>query len=88
VIEVLHDVASQSDEAPGTIALAWLIHRGMTPIFGATKMAHIEQAAKALNCTLDDEVVARLTEAYVPMLPVEMPYTAKNQAQTSELSDE
>jgi aryl-alcohol dehydrogenase-like predicted oxidoreductase len=87
VIEVLHEVASQSDEAPSTIALAWLIHKGMTPIFGATKPAHIEQAAKAANCVLDDEVMERLNTAYVPVLPVELPYTAKNQAKTSELSD-
>ncbi len=48
------------------MALAWLLHRrGVTaPIVGATKLAHVEDAAVACALTLSAEELARLEEPY------------------------
>ncbi len=87
MIEILSDIAKQEGEAPATIALSWLVKKGMVPIFGATKKIHIEQAARAADHFLGDDVIAKLDAAYIPVPPVELPYTAKNQIKTSELTE-
>lgn len=49
------------------IALAWHWARGMTsPIIGATKAAHLDDAADALDVKLTREDVAYLEEPYAP----------------------
>ena len=50
------------------IALAWLLHRpGVTsPIIGASKTPHLEQAVAALDIALTDEDMAFLEEPYQP----------------------
>jgi aryl-alcohol dehydrogenase-like predicted oxidoreductase len=50
------------------IALAWLLQKeGVTsPIVGATKMEHLEDAVGALGVTLSKEEVATLEAPYVP----------------------
>lgn len=50
------------------VALAWLISRpGVTaPIVGATKMAHLDAAIRALDLALTDEEVATLEAPYRP----------------------
>ena len=50
------------------VALAWLLHQpGVTaPIVGASKMAHLEDAVKAVQIKLSDEELRALAEPYEP----------------------
>lgn len=50
------------------VALAWLLQKETvtSPIIGATKISHLEDAEGALNIKLTDEDVAYLEEPYVP----------------------
>lgn len=48
------------------VSLAWLLTKSTLPIVGATKLHHIEGAAKAVNLELSTEETAYLEEAYVP----------------------
>ena len=61
-------LANERGVAPAQIALAWMLHRpGITsPIIGASKMPHLEQAVEALEITLTIEEIARLEEPYQP----------------------
>ena len=46
--------------------MAWLLTKVAAPIVGATKLHHIEGAAKAVELTLTPEETAYLEEPYVP----------------------
>ena len=48
------------------ISLAWLLTKVTAPVVGATKLRHVEGAAKAVNLTLSDGELAYLEEPYVP----------------------
>ena len=48
------------------IALAWLLTKSTSPVVGATKLSHVEGAAKAVDLKLTDEEIAYLEELYVP----------------------
>ena len=50
------------------VALAWLLQKpGMTsPIVGATKMHHLDDAIAAANVKLSSDEVRALEEGYVP----------------------
>jgi len=50
------------------VALAWLLRKpGVTsPIVGATKLGHLEDALAAAEVMLSDDEVARLEEPYRP----------------------
>ena len=48
------------------ISLAWLLQKVTAPVVGATKLHHIEGAAKAVELRLTPEETAYLEEPYVP----------------------
>ena len=48
------------------VSLAWLLTKVTAPVVGATKLHHIEGAAKAVELTLTPEEITYLEEAYVP----------------------
>ena len=48
------------------ISLAWLLTRVTAPVVGATKLHHIEEAAKAVDLALTVEECAYLEELYTP----------------------
>lgn len=48
------------------ISLAWLLTKVTAPIVGATKLRHVEGAAKAADLTLTAEECAYLEELYTP----------------------
>ena len=48
------------------VGLAWLITKVTSSVVGATKMHHIEGAAKAVDLELTPEETAYLEEPYVP----------------------
>jgi 1-deoxyxylulose-5-phosphate synthase len=65
VEEALEELAKEKDAKPSQIALAWLLHKGVTaPIIGATKIEHVEDAAGALELKLSTDDVKRLEEKY------------------------
>ncbi len=68
VVDRLGEVADARGLPLAQLALAWLLGKpGVTsPIVGATKPHHLEDAVAALSIKLTPEEVARLEEPYVP----------------------
>lgn len=48
------------------VALAWLLSKTTSPIVGATKIKHIEDAVAAVGVTLTEEEIRYLEEPYQP----------------------
>jgi aryl-alcohol dehydrogenase-like predicted oxidoreductase len=67
VLEEVVGVAKEKDVTPSQIALAWLLHKGVTaPIVGATRLQHIEEAVEALSVHLSSDDIRRLEAPYKP----------------------
>jgi aryl-alcohol dehydrogenase (NADP+) len=68
VAERVADMVRERGVSGSQIALAWLLNKPhiTSPIIGATKMDHLEQAIAALDIKLSDEEVKRLEEPYKP----------------------
>jgi aryl-alcohol dehydrogenase (NADP+) len=67
IVEEVVAVAKEKGVRPAQIALAWLLHKGVTaPIVGATKVEHIEDAVAAIDVKLDTSEVERLEAKYKP----------------------
>jgi len=68
IIDRVGEVASRRGVNRATVALAWMLHKpGITsPIIGASKPHHLEDAAAALSLKLAPEEIASLEEPYVP----------------------
>jgi aryl-alcohol dehydrogenase (NADP+) len=67
VVEAVVSVAREKGVSPAQIAIAWLLHRGITaPIIGATKLEHIEEAVAALEIKLDSDDMKRIEGPYKP----------------------
>jgi aryl-alcohol dehydrogenase-like predicted oxidoreductase len=68
VIDRVQDVARARGVPAAQIAMAWLLRKPVitSPIVGATKSHHLEDAVAALSVNLSDEEVARLDEPYQP----------------------
>lgn len=68
VVNALGQVAEQRGISRAQVAMAWLLSRpGVTsPIVGATKKHHLEDAAAALNVHLTKEETSTLEAPYIP----------------------
>ena len=67
VVDTVVAVAKEKNVSPAQVALAWLLHKGVTaPIVGATKIEHIDEAVEALNIRLTAEDLTRLEAGYKP----------------------
>ena len=68
VVDRVVAFAQRKGVTPAQIALAWLLHKpGVTsPIIGATRMHHLEEAVAAVAIELTDEEIAQLEEPYRP----------------------
>ncbi|HEX5837227.1 MAG TPA: aldo/keto reductase, partial [Anaerolineales bacterium] len=68
VAECVADVAKERGVTGSQIALAWILHKPYvhSPIIGATKMDHLDQAITALDIQLSDEEIRKLEEPYKP----------------------
>ena len=66
MLAALRTVADARGDSAAEVALAWLLSRpGMTaPIIGATKMAHLDTAIRALDVKLTMEEAAALEAPY------------------------
>jgi aryl-alcohol dehydrogenase-like predicted oxidoreductase len=68
VIDAVGEVAERRGVSRAQVAAAWVMrHPAVTaPIVGATKLAHLDEAAAALDVALTDEDVDALEADYVP----------------------
>jgi aryl-alcohol dehydrogenase-like predicted oxidoreductase len=68
VVERLSAIAEKRGVQNAQVALAWVLAKpGMTsPIVGASKMAHLDQALAALEIHLDESEIKALEEPYEP----------------------
>ena len=66
VIGRVAELAAKHGVSMTEISLAWLLTKVTAPVVGATKLHHIEGAAKAVDLVLSEEENAYLEEPYVP----------------------
>ena len=68
VLQRVTKLATELGHAPAQIALAWILRRPgiVSPILGATKMNHLDDAVNALEIILTDDHMHFLEELYQP----------------------
>ena len=66
IIERVAELAEKRGVSMTEVSLAWLLAKVTFPVVGATKLHHIEGAAKAVELALTQEEIAYLEEPYVP----------------------
>ncbi len=68
IVDAVIEVAAQRGVAPARVALAWVLANPAvtSPIVGATKPHHLDDAVAAVDLHLDPEETARLEAAYRP----------------------
>ena len=66
IIRRVAELADRHGVTMTEVSLAWLLTRVTSPVVGATKLHHIEGAAKAVDLELAPEEIAYLEEPYVP----------------------
>ena len=66
IIARVAELADQHGVTMTEISLAWLLTKAAAPVVGATKLHHIEGAAKAVGLELTAEETAYLEEPYIP----------------------
>ena len=68
VVQQVEDVAKKRGVPQAQVALAWMLQKPFitSPIIGATKPQHLEDAVAALSLKLTPEEIAALEQPYVP----------------------
>ena len=68
IVERVARVASERGVPRAQVALAWLLSKSVitSPIVGATKMHHIDDAVAATSLGLTAEEISLLEEPYAP----------------------
>ena len=66
IIGRVAEVADGRGVSMTEVALAWLLTKVTSPVVGATKLHHVEGAAKAVDLALTDEEITLLEAPYVP----------------------
>ena len=66
IIDRVVQLAERRGVSMTEVSLAWLLTKVTAPVVGATKLHHIEGAAKAVELTLTPEEIAYLEEPYIP----------------------
>ena len=66
VVERVAEIAQKKNMTRIQVALGWLLSKTTSPVVGATKISHIEDAIKAISVELTDEEKQYLEEPYVP----------------------
>jgi aryl-alcohol dehydrogenase-like predicted oxidoreductase len=67
VLEALEAVANEKAVTTAQVAIAWLLHKGVTaPIVGCSKVEHVEDAVGALEVKLNTSDMERLEAKYKP----------------------
>lgn len=81
IIERVMELAERHGVSMTEVSLAWLLAKVTSPVVGATKLHHIEGAAKAVDLVLTEDEFAYLEEPYVPHALVGV--MAQNTAQSA-----
>ncbi len=66
IIARVAELADKHGVSMTEISLSWLLTKVTSPVVGATKLHHIEGAAKAVDLELTSDEIAYLEEPYVP----------------------
>ena len=66
ILFTLAELAARYSVSMTEIALSWLLEKTASPVVGATKLSHVEGAAKAVSLKLTGQDRSYLEEAYVP----------------------
>ncbi|QCR18182.1 aldo/keto reductase [Agrococcus sp. SGAir0287] len=68
IVDAVLAIAAEREVRPAQVALAWVLAQPVvsSPIVGATKMQHLDDAVAATELTLTDDELRRLEEHYVP----------------------
>jgi aryl-alcohol dehydrogenase (NADP+) len=68
IVERVAEIAAERGISRAQVALAWMLSKPFvtSPIVGATKPLHIDDAVAALDVRLTDEEISRLEEPYRP----------------------
>lgn len=67
IINRVKELAKKKGLSNTQIALGWLLNNGIhSPIIGATKIKHVEDAASSVGIKLTEEEMTYLSEPYVP----------------------
>ena len=68
IIDAVGEIAQERNTSRASVALAWLLHKSpvASPIVGATKPHHLEDAVKSLDVTLTESDLKKLEEPYTP----------------------
>lgn len=66
IIERVAEIAEKRGVTMTEVSLAWLLTKVTSPVVGAPKLHHIEEAAKAAELELADDEIKYLEEPYVP----------------------
>lgn len=74
VLDAVTAMAQKKGVPPAQVGVAWLVHKGVQPIIGATKAKHIADAVAAEQLNLADEDMVQLERAYTPRALAELPW--------------
>lgn len=66
IIDRVAELAEKRGVSMTEISLAWLLTKVTAPVAGASRLSHIEGAAKAVGLKLTPEEIAYLEEPYIP----------------------
>jgi aryl-alcohol dehydrogenase (NADP+) len=67
VVEAVQAIANEKGVTPAQVAIAWLLHKGVTaPIVGPTKVEHVEDAVGAIDVKLNTSDMEQLEGKYKP----------------------
>ncbi|MDO4863806.1 MAG: aldo/keto reductase [Ruminococcus sp.] len=66
IIRRVAEIAEKHGVSMTEVSLAWLLTKVTSPVVGATKLRHIEGAAKAVDLELANDEITYLEEPYVP----------------------
>ena len=66
IIARVAEIADKRGVSMTEVALAWLLTKVAAPVVGATKISHVEGAARAVDLELSQEEINYLEELYVP----------------------
>ena len=66
IIDRVAELAEKRNVSMTEVALSWLLTKATAPVVGATRLHHIEGAAKAAELFLTDAEISYLEEPYMP----------------------
>ena len=64
----MREIAAETSSSPAQVSLAWLLSRPSVNavLVGATKVAHIDDALRSLDVSLDEPAATRLESLSTP----------------------